>query len=287
MKKEYGVRITEQDYVKLRDIVLADLPEESAAFLLAGRRQSPLGSEIIARRVIEIPRSEYRIKGNYHLDISPRAINGLIALCERNGLGVVFCHSHPTETDYSETDDEGEKRLADTIRQFLPDAPIGSLLFTPTRVRGRIWSSDEGPNPITELTVIGRNINKIPLNHTKPESPNSIYQDTYARQIEAFGEVGQAKIVGTKVAVIGVGGTGSATAEQLLRLGVRDLLLIDKDDHLVRSNLTRVYGSQFSDIDPDTDTSRLPKVEIVANNLRRIDPYARVTTIEGSRKSVV
>lgn len=282
MKQEYSIRISEQDYQKLREVVLADLPRESAAFVLAGSRQSSLSSVIIARRIIEIPESEYRIKGNYHLDISPRAINGVIALCEQNGLGVIFCHSHPSETDYSETDDAGEERLAKTLWQFLPGAPIGSLLFTPTQVHGRIWTSENGPKPVTDLSVVGRVINNIPLNNGGVETPTYMDVDTYGRQIEAFGESGQAKIGAAKVAVVGVGGTGSPTAEQLIRLGVRDLLMIDKDKQLVRSNKTRVYGSQFSDIDPDTGVSLLPKVEIVANYLRKVDPAANIRTIVGS-----
>lgn len=106
--------------------------------------------------------------------------------------------------------------------------------------------------------------------------------DTYARQIEAFGEAGQDKIGAAKVAVVGVGGTGSPTAEQLIRLGVRDLLLIDKDEHLEPSNKTRVYGSKFSDIDPSRGMSLLPKVEVVANYLRKVDPAANILTNPGN-----
>ena len=44
------------------------------------------------------------------------------------------------------------------------------------------------------------------------------------------------------VGIVGCGGTGSAVAEQLARLGVRRFILTDPDT-LSASNVTRVYGS--------------------------------------------
>jgi molybdopterin/thiamine biosynthesis adenylyltransferase len=78
------------------------------------------------------------------------------------------------------------------------------------------------------------------------------------------------------VAIVGLGGTGSATAEQLVRLGVRDFLLVDPDVFEV-SNITRMFGSQR------TDAQSLPyKTEIVARNLRLIAPDAKVEQLHES-----
>lgn len=105
MTKKYTIRISEQDLKLCRSAVMADLPKESAVFLLAGRKTIGSREELLVRRVVEIPKSEYRIQEDYHLDISPKAINGLVALCEQNGLGVILCHSHPKDTPYSPSDD--------------------------------------------------------------------------------------------------------------------------------------------------------------------------------------
>lgn len=61
------------------------------------------------------------------------------------------------------------------------------------------------------------------------------------------------------MAVIGCGGTGSSVAEQLVRLGVRYLTMIDPD-HVSQSNLTRVYGSTASDVGR-------PKCQVLAGHL--------------------
>ena len=74
------------------------------------------------------------------------------------------------------------------------------------------------------------------------------------------------------MAVVGCGGTGSVIIEQLVRLGVRQLCLIDPDT-LTASNLTRVYGSFPKDIGK-------PKVNVSAAHVVRIAPDANVTVAQ-------
>ena len=82
--------------------------------------------------------------------------------------------------------------------------------------------------------------------------------------MRAFGPAIQLALNNLHVGIVGCGGTGSAVAEQLLRLGVRKFTLIDPDA-LSDSNVTRVYGSTFLDV------GKL-KVEVLGNHLRRVAP---------------
>ena len=74
-----------------------------------------------------------------------------------------------------------------------------------------------------------------------------------------------------QVAIVGAGGTGSAVAEQLVRLGVRRLVLVDSDK-LSCSNVTRVYGSTLDDVGT-------LKVDVLCKHLRRIAPDLQCTVI--------
>ncbi len=76
-----------------------------------------------------------------------------------------------------------------------------------------------------------------------------------------------------RVGVVGAGGTGSAVFEQLVRLGIREIVVID-DDRLSRDNVSRVYGSGLADVG-------VPKVAIAAANAKRIGLGTNVTVIEG------
>lgn len=283
---DHRIRIAESDFMALRETLLRDAPQESAAFLLAGVSKRNGADTLLARRLVTIPREFYRIKGELHLDISPEAINGLVALCEANGLGAIFCHSHPgagTNLNYSPSDDHGERRLAAAIRQAVPHAPVGSLLLSESAMTGRIWTP-RGPVGLDSLTSIGRALQPIPL-ITRTSGPLGHVSELFGRQVLAFGEAGQAALAQTKVAIVGVGGTGSALAEILVRMGVEDLVLID-DDVFSPSNVTRVFGSFAHHASPRwfhrANWRRPMKVQVVARHLRAIRRGIRINSVTGN-----
>ena len=281
----FRLKITRKDFDALRNLVLADMPNEAGAFALAGSTTNTSGTDIIVRRVLTVPRSCVDVQREYRLELGSRALNGLAALCEANRIGAVLCHSHPTDSPYSPSDDHGEHRVFETLRRFMPiDAPTASLLFSPDSVAGRVWLPNRStPVDLSEIVILGRYTQRI----NPSVVPGSVHFDAqlYDRQVRAFGVDGQGLIGRAKVGVVGVGGTGSAAAEQLVRLGVPDIVLVDPDSY-ERSNLTRVYGSFDS-------TGRSPwwrrqrclrKVDVVASHLRKIAPAARIRTVA---KSVV
>lgn len=285
MKSIYTIRISEQDYNRCQTAVLNDLPNESAAFMLVGQKVIGSSKELIVRRIVEVPKSEYRIQNHYHLDISPKIINGLISLCEQNGLGVIICHSHPTDSIYSPSDDHGEKRIAESIWKNIPNASVGSLLISPGKVRARIWMPSVGNMPVSSVNVIGRYIRNILLSERHHKTDN--LTDIYDRQILAFGHEGQDIIANTKIAIVGLGGTGSSVAEQLVRMGVKDIVLIDPDI-FDRSNITRVYGSTYEDAFTRRfkvyrqRKKKIPKVELITKHLRKINPKVSIQKIQDS-----
>jgi len=274
------LKISENDFEKVRRLLLADLPRESAAFLLVGWSSLRGQEAFLVRRVVEIPKDQFTVQESYRLGVSSRAINGIIALCEGNALGVVLCHNHPDTTPYSASDDFGEKRVAETIWTFLPAVPVGSLLLRPDGPQGRAWL----PNPtravdLNEIVVIGRSVWRHPLG-SNGNGAVHIDHEIYDRQVAVLGEKGQQKISSARVAVVGVGGTGSATAEQLVRLGAKDIVLVD-NDVFSPSNKSRLYGSFEAHARHSWyafwERNR-PKVAVVANHLRKIQSALKIRT---------
>jgi hypothetical protein len=279
--RPFRLKIAQQDFEELERLVLADMPREAGAFALAGMSEQSDSVELIIRRPVAIPKALFAVQQEFRLEVLSQAVNGLIALCEANGLGAVICHSHPQDSPYSPSDDYGEQRLVRTLRQFIPaHAPTASLLFYPGGVRGRVWLPDSNePVSLSEIIVVGRHIKRIRV--TEPLDTQEDISEIFERQVQAFGTAGQLLIGRSKVAVVGVGGTGSPTAEQLVRLGVTDLILIDPDT-FEQSNITRVYGTFASALRrswwPFRRKTSL-KVELVAQHLRRINPQANVQAI--------
>src|SRR5438128_2164586 len=125
----FRVKITEDDLSQLRALVFANVPNEAAAFALAGVTHLGHQSDILVRRPIPLDPTQYRVQNEFHLEIAPKAVNGLIALCEANGLGAILCHSHPGGGDYSPSDDFGEHRILKSLRECVPgETPTASLL---------------------------------------------------------------------------------------------------------------------------------------------------------------
>lgn len=95
----------------------------------------------------------------------------------------------------------------------------------------------------------------------------------YSRQmmLPEIDAVGQERLAGSRVLIIGIGGLGSAASIYLAAAGVGHLVLVDFDT-VDLSNLQRQIVHATSDIDR-------PKVESARDHLLALNPCIRITTI--------
>ena len=94
----------------------------------------------------------------------------------------------------------------------------------------------------------------------------------FEREKMLIGEEAFARLRGAHVALFGVGGVGSAAAEALARGGVGAIDIIDNDTVSV-TNINRQLCALGS-------TVSRPKVEVVAERIRDIDPEVKVNTLQ-------
>ena len=94
-----------------------------------------------------------------------------------------------------------------------------------------------------------------------------MFKDRYSRQtlFDGIGIEGQAKLLKSRVLIIGVGALGTSQAELLARAGVGQLRIVDRD-FVESSNLQR--QSMFTEQDAQ---QRLPKVVAAENHLSEIN----------------
>jgi molybdopterin/thiamine biosynthesis adenylyltransferase len=107
------------------------------------------------------------------------------------------------------------------------------------------------------------------------EHTENIVAQTFDRQVRVFGASAQRQLQALRVAIVGLGGTGSLVAQQLAHLGVGRFLLIDHDT-IDESNLNRVVGAEALDV------ARTSKVDVAARMIMRISPSARVEAVKGN-----
>lgn len=98
-------------------------------------------------------------------------------------------------------------------------------------------------------------------------------KNRYDRNIKFFGKMGQDIIGRTRVAIVGIGGIGTHVVQQLAHLGVKTIVLIDKEK-FDKTNSNRYVGSTNDDL------INLPfKVEIGKRIINSINPEIEVITI--------
>jgi tRNA A37 threonylcarbamoyladenosine dehydratase len=87
-----------------------------------------------------------------------------------------------------------------------------------------------------------------------------------------FGAAALPRLAAARLCVVGVGGVGSWAVEALARSGVGHLTLIDMD-HVAESNINRQLPALDS-------TLGRPKVAVLAERIRDINPECRVTLVD-------
>lgn len=93
----------------------------------------------------------------------------------------------------------------------------------------------------------------------------------YNRQILWFGTDNQKKLSDIKIAIVGVGGTGSHVLQQLSYIGIKNFVFIDSDK-ISESNLNRLIGANEQDIGKF-------KVDIAKRLAKFIDSDVKVISI--------
>jgi molybdopterin/thiamine biosynthesis adenylyltransferase len=274
---EYEIVIQEIHYRELRYHLLGDSPVENAAYLLCGRSDGDGRTKLLVRDVIKLRGEDFYIQSEDRLQISTEAVARVMKLARLGGLSIVLAHSHPLcegEVDFSWADDSGDAESFPNFYQRVPEGPHASLVFGQRAVRGRVWLPGSEQRPLAGITVVGRRQDKIAADG-RPPAGAAGGRETHDRQIRAFGLLGQERIAETSVAVVGAGGTGSAVADQLIRLGVRRLVVID-GDVVEESNVSRIYNSTLDDA-----ASKTPKVDVVDRLGRSVGLGTEIRAIKG------
>ncbi len=103
-----------------------------------------------------------------------------------------------------------------------------------------------------------------------------LFKEFYKRQIvmKELGLKGQEKLLNSKVAVVGLGGLGSASSLYLARAGVGKLRLIDKDK-------VEIHNLHRQVLYTPKDAGRL-KTEAASERLKELNPFLKVETFQES-----
>lgn len=271
MRKELSqtmVTVVLPQYIADDITAVAWLPIETAGVLIASVVVTGQNKvRLLGRKMHWVPEFSYVRRGGDHLSIASEGYVPFLGEAEAMGAVAIWVHTHPgvaSPPRPSEHDWEVDRQIADLFRFRTGSPYYGTLIFSP-RNDGLAFSgylqAECGPQlPIERLWQVG---DRFRLKRSFLLPVGDLHTD-FDRNVRALGGAVQQTLSDLRIGVVGCGGTGSAVAEQLVRLGVRNMTLFDPDE-LSGSNITRVYGSTASDVGKS-------KVDTLAAHLQRIAP---------------
>jgi len=239
MNHDVILRLTGCQKQDLRVHLFPDDGMEAVALLLCGRRVEDDRHCLSVREIVRIPhhcceRYEDRITWPTSF------LEPLLIRAGRENLAIVKVHSHPGGYDrFSKFDDisDGEFFRA-TANWTESDDPHASVVMLPCgRIFGRFGTAKLGFSPLTMISVAGENIEYW------ADDVTSFIPDFADRHAQVLGAGTFGRLRRLRIAVVGCSGTGSPTIEQLFRLGVGELVIVDPDT-IGPENLNRIINSR-------------------------------------------
>ncbi|UGA43031.1 ThiF family adenylyltransferase [Bradyrhizobium quebecense] len=251
MKRGHTLVLTAKLADELRAHLFPGDGLEAAALLLCtvtgARRQKWLGREVIC-----VPHAHCTRRPDF-ITWPGEYVEAAIDRASARGDAVIAVHAHPGGLfSFSGTDNESDRMLMPAIRAGT-DCAAGSAIMIPSgAMRARLYDDDRA-TPIDLVMKAGADIET--WWHTGATASGPL------KPAMAFTGEMRASLNRLSVCVIGVSGTGSIVAEQLARLGVGEIILIDFDK-IEERNLNRILNATHADIGS-------LKVEMFADAIRR------------------
>jgi molybdopterin/thiamine biosynthesis adenylyltransferase/proteasome lid subunit RPN8/RPN11 len=265
--------LTEEMWAELTSAL--DEPRETAGFLLAGFARSADDLTLLGRTLGWVPEEHYLMRTPKQVKLSSAGFVPFLAAAAKDKSTPVLVHTHPGGAAAPSTRDaKVDRDLCEPALRRSGQPFYTSLIIAGTTRRpsftGIVYGPDGKIGTLERIRIVGRRIHIIgAADHTKA----TVNFDAFDRQIRAFGKGGQRLIARLRVGIVGAGGTGSAVFEQLVRLGVGEIVLID-DDTVSKTNVTRIHESAIS------QSGKL-KIDVAKEAAGRIGLGTTVRTVEG------
>ena len=248
----------------LEKLFLPNNDSEQFGFIVTGLSKHENGHNLLCRKFIHADESCLTNQSGVSVVPDPRFVQYAYNSVKECEGGLIAVHSHGfanKNVSFSSIDDRSEEDSFPKEVELLGKGPHASMVFGRNSIDARWYDAKTRQiKPITAIKIIGETGTKIitptsQREHCQDETVNEIHD----RQILAFGKAGQELIQKAKVGIVGCGGLGSILFILLVRLGVRDFVLID-NDVVENTNLNRLAGSKLIDVENKT-----PKVEMLEN----------------------
>lgn len=245
MKKFLSLSMTGAQHRSLHKHLYPGDNKEAVAFLACTRRDGDRRHRLMVKEVWPVPHNACSYRGSSKVTWPVESIVPLLEEALAKQFSVFKVHSHPTNyPDFSVLDDAADNELLPSLCGYIEHGyPHGSLIMLPGgQLHGRYLTVDVGQlAPVDAITVVGDDLQFWYAQNIGAETP-----DFAASHGQIFGAGTYEQLKRLSIAVIGCSGTGGPVIEQLFRLGVGELVLVD-DDVMETRNVNRILNSTLQD----------------------------------------
>lgn len=237
---QFQLNISGHHYNAVKEHLFPGDGLEAVAVALCGRYSSNNLHKLMVHDIVLIPHDECQRSADL-ISWPTERLLPLLQKVSSSNFAILKIHSHPGGyNQFSSVDDKSDEALFSSVFGWTDsDAPHASAVMLPNgEVFGRIFNPDLSSSKLSKVIVAG-DVIKI-WNFEKQKSSST---EVNKRSIQAFGEGTFSLLENMKVGIIGCSGTGSPVIEQLTRLGVGKLVLVDPDK-IELKNLNRILNSK-------------------------------------------
>ncbi|QQO34289.1 ThiF family adenylyltransferase [Bradyrhizobium diazoefficiens] len=264
MKRSHTLVLPAKQADELRAHLFPGDGLEAAALLLCAatgqRRQKWLGREVIC-----VPHEHCTRRPDF-ITWPGEYVETAIDRASVCGDAVIAVHAHPGGLfTFSNADDESDRVLMSSIRHGTDQAAGSAIMIASGAMRARVYE-DNHATPVDLVMKAGVDIETWWSDGATASGP--------MKPPMAFTGDMRASLGRLSVCIIGVSGTGSIVAEQLARLGVGEIILIDFDK-IEERNLNRILNATLADVGS-------LKVEMFADAIRRYRSDGEIISVPRS-----
>lgn len=268
------IRISKKQYDILRAHLFPGDGKEAVAIAVCGRLSNVDQHVLCVQQIMPVPHEACFERTPDKVSWPTNVINPLLEKATGMGWALIKFHSHPGYYEqFSAIDDYSDSQLFPSIHNCLNDGlPHASCIMLPDgRIFGRFFDEENRTSPVDLFAVMGSDL--VFWHYGKQKQ---IREDLQIRNLQAFGKGTVAALSKLKIGVVGCSGTGSPTIEQLKRLGVGELILVDPD-YVDFLNLNRIINSTLQDAE-----NKIPKTTLMKRAIEETGFGTKVTCFEKS-----
>lgn len=259
--RRFKFRLAQGQHQRLRDHLLPGDGLEAIAIGLCGRRDGDSAHCLSLHKIDLIPYERCKVRTPNRITWSTASLPPLLGEAASRGMALIKIHSHPGNyRRFSDIDDDSDADFFNSVYGWTDgDLPHASAVMLPDGAMfGRAVMPDGTFQPLDSIAVAGDDL-LFWTGLTDERLPEFVQRHT-----QLFGAGTTRRLRELSVAVVGCSGTGSPLVEQLARLGVGRLVLVDSD-RVEEKNLNRILNASREDA-----YLRRPKVQVMARAIARM-----------------